>query len=423
MSGALRAAAQLTADAHAALRRRMMFEFCKWDPQVGDVSAIAPTPLLLDRRQWMRLAAMAETLEAERIEAERVLIARRDLHSRLGLPRCIRRALAAIREPVAAPGVRVTRYDFHDTTDGWRISEANTDVPGGFIEASALARLSADGLDGAEPPGDPTQRLADRCAALVGPSAQVALVHATAYTDDRQVMVFLARQLEARGLGAHLIGPHQLRWREGVASMATDWRSGPIDLIVRFFPAEWLPALPRGCGWRMHFAGARTPMCNPASAILTQSKRFPLVWDALGVALPTWRALLPETREVRAADWRSDRSWVVKPALGRVGDGVGVHGVTTAERWKPIVRCIRRRPRVWIAQRRFEALPVGVDGGWMYPSVGVFVIDGIAAGAYGRMAARPLIDDEAHDVAVLIARDAEVDVRRESRMHEPAGAV
>jgi hypothetical protein len=34
--------------------------------------------------------------------------------------------------------------------------------------------------------------------------------------------------------------------------------------------------------------------------------------------------------------------------------------------------------------------------------LGVYTIDGRAAGIYGRMAPRPLIDDRAEDVAVLV---------------------
>jgi hypothetical protein len=38
----------------------------------------------------------------------------------------------------------------------------------------------------------------------------------------------------------------------------------------------------------------------------------------------------------------------------------------------------------------------------VYPCVGVFVVDGRAAGIYGRVARRPLIDARAHDVPVLL---------------------
>jgi hypothetical protein len=237
----------------------------------------------------------------------------------------------------------------------------------------------------------------------------VALVHATAYSDDRQVMVFLAREIEARGRRAVLAAPDHLRWRDGRATVATGWFEGETGAIVRFFPAEWLPNLPRSCGWKHFFRGARTPVCNPASALLTQSKRFPLAWDRLETPLPTWRRLLPETRDPREADWRRDGGWVLKPALGRVGDGIGLAGATPEAEWRTIRKDASRYPRWWAAQRRFEAVPFQPAGAEpCFPCVGVYTVDGRAAGAYGRAARRPLINHLAQDVAVLLAPREEV---------------
>lgn len=39
--------------------------------------------------------------------------------------------------------VRLIRFDFHPTTDGWSVSEVNSDVPGGLLmEASVLPRIA-----------------------------------------------------------------------------------------------------------------------------------------------------------------------------------------------------------------------------------------------------------------------------------------
>jgi hypothetical protein len=62
-----------------------------------------------------------------------------------------------------------------------------------------------------------------------------------------------------------------------------------------------------------------------------------------------------------------------------------------------------------VAQRRFE--PIGwragsaaSEGGReLYPCVGVFVIDGQVAGAYGRAASERVVDHRAQDVAVLVS--------------------
>ena len=69
--------------------------------------------------------------------------------------------------------------------------------------------------------------------------------------------------------------------------------------------------------------------------------------------------------------------------------------------WKKIARAAWLHPGRWVAQRRFEAVPMRVGAAKFYPCIGVYTIDGRAAGAYGRVASRPLIDWRAQDTAVL----------------------
>jgi hypothetical protein len=198
--------------------------------------------------------------------------------------------------------LRPIRFDFHFIPEGWRISEANSDVPGGFNEASGFTKLMAQHFGTMATPGDPTSEIVRAICEVVPKNGVVALVHATAFSDDRQVMVFLARRLTEAGLKPVLAGPDHLRWENGQAFLATEWATGSVDFIFRFFPAEWLTALPRRCGWQHLLGGSQTPLCNPASAIISQSKRFPLLWNELSVELPTWNALLPQTFDVRRVD-------------------------------------------------------------------------------------------------------------------------
>src|SRR5262249_46454436 len=140
-------------------------------------------------------------------------------------------------------------------------------------------------------------------------------------------------------------------------------------------------------------------------AVLTQSKRFPLVWDLLSTPLRTWRALLPETRSPRDVSHALDGDWVFKPALGHEGwDGASHEGIEPNEGQRIRAAAVMD-PSAWAAQRRFDAPPLATPEGPMYPCVGVYVIDGRVAGAYGRMAARPLIDDRSRDVVVLVRKD------------------
>ena len=384
----------------------MIFDHCKWDPQVEDVSVLAPFPLVIEETTWRELATLAESLAAETLAAEEELVLRHDLLPELALPRAFIREVRRVRSP-PTESPRVMRFDFHPTRDGWRISEVNSDVPGGFIESSAFPDLIADHLGCAlRITGDPAAALCDVVARSVPPGGTIGLVHATAYTDDRQVMVFLSRALQARGLRTCLISPDQLRWREGRAAIHCGFHEGDAVALIRFFPAEWLPNLPARSQWPMLLTGGRTTLVNPATALLTQSKRFPLVWDRMRTPLPCWRRLLPETRDPRDTDWRRDDGWVVKPALGRVGDAIGLAGVTPQREWRVIRRGVRWFPRHWVAQKRFAAVPVDGPDGAIFPCFGVYTVGGRAAGVYGRIASTPLINHLARDVAILVRPDA-----------------
>jgi glutathionylspermidine synthase len=386
------------------IRRRAIFECCKWDPQVEDVSTIADAPIVLDGAAWRTLVSSAELLAGEVVMAEQELRQRPDLHKTLGLPWTVRRLFRRAPRLAADTAARLIRFDFHHTDAGWRISEANTDVPGGLNEASGLPRLVVPHVPGTESAGDVAGCYAAATLDTLPGRAHVALMHATAYSDDRQVMSYLAGRLQQRGARVSLISPAHLRWRDGRASLDTAWTSDAVDAVLRFYPAEWMYNLPRACGWPAYFDRTSTPVSNPASALLTQSKRFPLTWEALRTPLPTWRALLPETRDPRDVQWQGSNEWVLKPALGRVGEDVLIAGVTPPQDEKRIARDVRRHPSHWIAQRRFSATPMRVGGSVRYPSIGVYAVNGRVAGAYGRMAEKPLIDARARDAAVLISK-------------------
>src|SRR5690606_35513455 len=145
---------------------------------------------------WTVLARLAEALHEETLAAERALVESPAALAELGLPGTLRRTFARVGAaalPTDAP--RVSRFDSHHSTEGWRVSEVNSDVPGGYIEATGFAATVAEHVPGAELSGDPAAALAAALAARVPRGGRVGLVHATAYTDDRQVMVFLARRL------------------------------------------------------------------------------------------------------------------------------------------------------------------------------------------------------------------------------------
>ena len=404
------------------IRHTAIFECCKWDPQVEDVCTLSARPLVLTGEAWRELVSLAEKLALEAVAAEMAILQKPRLLRELGLSWALRRRLSA---PEVASGqsrhMRLIRFDFHFTIEGWRISEANSDVPGGFNEASGFTKLMAQHYGQAAASGDPTEKMAAAIGKAAGKPCTVALVHATAFADDRQVMVFLARRLEEAGHRPILVAPDHLRWENGRAFLATDWAQGPVDFIFRFFPTEWLNALPRQCGWSHLLGSSETMLCNPASAIISQSKRFPLVWDELPIRLPTWEAMLPKTFDVRdvADSGLTTESLVFKPVFGRVGDMIKMHGLTAEKELRKINRSIRWHPRMWIAQERFEAVPLLTPSGNVFPCVGIYTLDGNVIGAYGRIARRPLIDHLAQDAAVLIAEPVALAIQNHTIYDEP----
>jgi glutathionylspermidine synthase len=401
----LRASHEIDPVIFAGIRRRMILEFCKWDPQVEDVSVLAPFAVILDASSWKELRTTAELLARETCEIERRLLQRPDLYYRLGLPRSLRRAMnSASRWSSMPDSGRVMRFDFHPTCDGWRVSEVNSDVPGGFAEASEFPRMLAEHITGVTLPGNPGEAFAAAIArSTAGRDGVIALLSAAGFMEDQQVVAGLARRLASKRLGDVITQPNLLRWRDGRAYLA---ETTPVAAIVRFYQADWLANLPRKVGWKHLFDSGQTPVINPASAILTESKRLPLVWDDLRVAIPTWRRVLPETRDPREAHWRRDDAWLLKSAFCNTGDSITAPDLLPSRIWRRRKWEVSLSPYQWVAQRRFEPLPVHTPYGEMFPCLGVYTIDGIACGIYGRIASRRVIDYTARDVAVLVEDDA-----------------
>ena len=404
ITSSMRAGAPLDERAFVKIRRRAILDGCKWDPQVGDVSTLAPFPLLLSRNHWNNLACFTEQLTIETLAAEQEILRRPELLRILGLPRTVCNALKRPGE-ITPAAARVMRFDFHPTRDGWRISEVNSDVPGGFTEASFFTCLIAEYFPEARPSGNPIDRWAEAIADSAGIAGKVALLTAPGFMEDHQIIAYLAEHLRARGCETHLTNPAQLTWREHKAYLDTEWFRGKLDAVVRFFQAEWMPYLPRRVRWENFLRGGRTPVGNPGVAVLAESKRFPLVWDDLATPLLTWRSLLPETCDTREAPWQTDDGWLVKAAMSNTGDEVCVRELMKEREWRRVSWNVRLRPRSWVAQRRFESVPLDTPLGPMHVCLGVYSINGRTAGAYARFASRPVIDYSAVDTAVLVLND------------------
>jgi glutathionylspermidine synthase len=382
----------LDAKGYGELVERAAQECFKWNLAGGDHPILAPFPITLRRSQWMHLAELAESLDREARLAEQELLERPELYELLGVPEATAACLSGAGKS-SAP--RYTRFDFHVVGDGLRITESNCDVAGGLLEASGVSSIYCDLVDFPRQL-DPALAYARAFRRAFGEGARIGLAHLSSYTEDRQVALYLAHRLSEHGLVSHLVEPAQLR--PGLRAV-TPHGLVTLDAVYRFFPGDWLERLPRATGWPELFESGR--VSNPLTTLLIQSKRFPLVWPKLRAALPTWQHLLPLTISPESVT-DADGSWVLKPAFGHEGAGVICPSPDQPPFSASLRRVIRRSPHRWVAQRKFEMVPVPTPIGSRFLSIGVFVVDGVAAGSYARLGAHPVLDDRSQEAVVLV---------------------
>jgi len=300
------------------------------------------------------------------------------------------------------------RFDFHPVINennediseinpcGWALSEVNSDVPCGFAESVLLSGLACDFFSDCYVRGNVAQSIYDSFAAKIK-CKKVAFVHATSYSDDRQVLQYLYDYFIERGINGVFAAPDHIKHGSQLTFDGSE-----IGGIVRSFPAEWLYMFPKK--YRRGYFTAEIPQCNHPAAVLTQSKRLPLIWDKLDLELPVWRKLLPQTTGVNKNNKIIDsEEWIYKYAMGRVGDGISMKGAVTEKELKEINKAVRRNPKEWVAQKKFNSLPLGEDK--LHLCAGVFTVDGKAAGFYGRASGYNLIDSNAADIPILIKKE------------------
>jgi hypothetical protein len=389
----------LPADALRSIERTLQLSHFKWDARVGDASVVFPQPLLMDAEEWAWLCAKAECLAAEMLAFEQEIAAKPAVQRLIGVPGKLRKLLEGHR---CQNGLRTLRFDFHPTSTGWLISEVNSDVPGGFGEASYLPALFREFCGRAVAPVTPLSVWAD-AVRLLPKRKHIALLHAPGYLEDQQVVRVLARELNALGATAYLIqSPEALHWRDGRAFLARD-RSIGIDGVVRFFQAEWLARLPARTGWKELFKGGDgTWVSNPLEAVISESKRLPLSFGCLRAASDTWRELSPECRDADEVLMAEREEWVLKSAYSNTGDAVHIGAELPQNVWEGLLRKVRRDPTAWVAQRRFDTITLDSVRGPVRPCVGIFVIGNRAAGAYVRLSTGQVTDGSASEAPLLL---------------------
>lgn len=385
-------------------RLDLMFNCYKWDPQFLDNNTIAKHVLVITKEEHKELEMLTEKIDKETRTAEEFLNRNLKIAKPLALPRKIYKELKKMKNYQADKHIRLMRYDFHPTVEEkWAVSEVNSDVPGGFAEASLMPQVAINLFEDKnywyKNFGD---ILANAIAKKVIPNGTIMLVHCTSYSDDRQVMQFLGDKLKSMNFKVIYSATDHLRFKNNEAFSILDGNKGKVDGIFRFTPLEWLIDI-KPKRWQGYF-DTITPSCNHPIAIFAQTKRFPLVWDSLtkyGINLATWKELLPETIEVKNV--KNKEGYIYKPACGRVGEKISIKEACKDDEYEKIIADVKKHPKKYLAQKRFDSKPVlSEEGECFHVCIGSYSVEGKHAGYYARISETPRIDSNAADIPVLI---------------------
>lgn len=385
----------------------VMLDCYKWDPQFCDNNTVAKYALVLSEKEHEELKLLTEKLINETTEAENFLNKNLKYTKALEIPNKFRSDIKSMKNYNPDKHIRLMRFDFHPTLENkWAVSEVNSDVPGGFAEATLMNRKSLEYLSNenyyAISFGD---FLADAIKKKVRQEGRIMLVHCTSYSDDRQVMQFLGDKLSGMGYEVIYAAADQLKFENGKAISILNNREGEVDGIIRFSPLEWVADM-KTKNWHGYF-DTETVSCNHPIAIFAQTKRFPFVWDLLeskGIDLSTWRELLPETLEVN--DKKVDDKFIYKPVYGRVGENISIKEACKDDEYKKILKDVKRHPKKYLAQKKFNSRPLtNEDGEEFHVCIGSYGVENSHAGYYARISRSPRIDSYAADIPVLIEKE------------------
>lgn len=317
-----------------------------------------------------------------------------------------RLAQAAYR---AGDRASLVRVDLLLSENGWRACEVNADCPGGHNEALGLPHLAQ--AAGFWQGINPTRLVADLVRTLIdmaGDRGAIALVYATAYAEDLQVCALLQRELRRQGAHAILAAPTALRRRGDRLFIGND----PVAVLYRYFPTEFMEGQ-RNLDDIVAAVRAKTLRClSSFGAIYAQSKlafarAHALAREAstdLSGSLPSNRGsdlasdlraalrFLPATHalsDLPIATLHEDRErWVIKRALGRVGEDVFVGSLLSDEGWKQALTMAsedQARGEIWVAQEFVPQRSIPSPYGPLLATLGAYVLNGRFVGYFARL--------------------------------------
>lgn len=393
-------------DKYYEYRLQAMFDCYKWDPQFCDNNTLAKYVLILTKEENEEIINLTKKLDKETRLAENYLNKHIKIAKKLSLPKKILEQIPNMQNYDNSKNIRLMRYDFHPDIYGkWIVTEVNSDVPGGFAEGSLLPELAHKTINIPELEYNSFgEKMVEAINNKLNRTGTIMMVHCTCFSDDRQVMQYMGDRLEKEGYKIIYGAADHINFKNKRAYCILDNNQEKIDLIFRFTPLEWLIQMkPRR--WDGYFH-AITMSCNHPIAIYAQSKRFPFVWQDLekaDIQMNTWKNLLPETLEVK--DLGQKQGFIYKPVYGRVGERISIKEACKGDEYKKILQDVKKHPKQYLAQKKFDSLPLkGENGKEYHVCLGSYIIEGEHAGYYARISEYPRIDSYAADIPVLIEK-------------------
>ncbi len=376
-----------------ALARDLTQRFLIWDAHVGGARRVDLNPLVLPRA--LHEAAMQAAVSVVSTVGNVARRAHADAGERAcyGLHDDVHVLARASHE--AGDNASLMRVDLLlDESGVWRACEINADCPGGHNEALGLPRLAREAgfLDGHNPT-IVVDALAARLAALAGETRTVALLYATAYAEDLQVCAIMQRALERHGARGILAPPTAPRLSGGRLMV----HGNTVGALYRYFPAEYMqgqnnvPDIARAIE-----TGAVRSLSSFAHIYCQSKLAFARAWrDSPHPNLPPTF----DVAEVSIEELATCREeWVVKRALGRVGDEVYVGPLIDPDAWRGVlngVRALRAQGETWIAQRFVKQRPIATPWGPRFVTLGAYVLDGAFVGYFARVTPQSHVSHDA----------------------------
>jgi hypothetical protein len=230
---------------------------------------------------------------------------------------------------------------------------------------------------------------------------------ATAYAEDLQVCAFVQRALEREGLRAHLTSPTAPRARGDDLVVTSNGRDVPVRALYRFFPTEYMEGQRNLDAIVSAVERGRLRGVSSFAHMFAQSKlAFARAFDLEPARA---RTHFPESRDLAEIDdatlARDREDWVIKRALGRVGDEVFVGALTGALEWAITVRevrALRNKGEAWIAQRFVRQRAIATPFGDRLITLGAYVLDGRFVGYFARLTQRSHCSHDALCVPVFV---------------------